>query len=125
MSLHTKSLVELRGIAQSMGVTDIFEKDAVQLAQAISLRQQDLLPKMDNVLPLRPEYDGRLLTKAVSKSATIREVEELLAPFVTIGMHLSFPEPDKWHMSHGQKEDTGTLRQPLRAIYDCAVRIMK
>lgn len=118
-----KSLVELRGIAQSLGIPDIFQKDKPQLVQAIELKQEAFIPAPKVEIP-RPEYDARLMTKPPSQLSERVEVEELLAPFVARGMHLKFDE-ERWYMSFGKKTDEGTLRMPLRVALRCAEEIMK
>lgn len=122
--LRSKSIHELRSIAQGMGVTDIFAKDQIQLVQAIELKQQALMPEPEIVIP-KPEYDARLMTKPPAKKGSQQELEELLAPYIARGMRLSFPEPEIWHMVCGKKEDTGNMRQPLKNILQCADKIMK
>lgn len=124
--LESKSIHDLRQIAQSFGIAPdkLFQMDAVQLRQAIELRQEKMQPVPEIVIP-KPEYDARLMTKPPSKSSTQDQIVELLKPFTSIGMHLDFPEAETWRMRHGKKEDTGTIRQPLRIIRQCAEKIMK
>lgn len=121
--LQNKSLTELRGIAQSFEIADIFQKDQRQLIQAIELKQQGLAPKPKVEIP-RPEYDARLMTKPPSKKSTQEELEQLLAPYVARGLHVEF-EPEWWKMSFGKKTDEGTMRQPLRIILRCAEKLMQ
>ncbi len=45
--LLSKSLTQLRGIAQSYDIPDIFSKDTFQLVQAIEMKQQAVVPKVD------------------------------------------------------------------------------
>ena len=123
-ALASKSIHDLRSIAQSFGVADIFSKSKEHLIQAIELKQAKLVPEPPIVIP-KPEYDARLMTKPPSKSSTQDDVVELLAEHVARGLHLSFPEPERWHMQWGKKEDTGTLRMPLRVVLSCANQIMK
>lgn len=122
--LHNKTIHELRAIAQGYQIPDLFAKTQSQLVQAIELKQQAMVPKVDNTPP-RPEYDARLMTKPPSRRSSIDEIKELLVPFVDRGMHLSFPSPDQWHMQFGKKEDTGNIRMPLRVVLKCAERLMR
>lgn len=122
--LRTKSVHDLRIIAQSFSVADIFEKDAVHLAQEIELKQQKLIPP-PVILPPQPEYDARLMTKLPANRASPMEVTDLLTPYLEMGMKLSFDEnAEHWTMSSGKKADTGTLRMPLRAILHCAAKVV-
>lgn len=121
--MKNKSLHQLRGIAQSYAIPDIFAKDAKQLIQAIELKQQDMIPEPAIEIK-QPEYDPRLMTKVPARKSDQQAVKELLAPFVKLGMHLTFDQ-EHWYMRHDKKTDEGTLRMPLRVILRCAERIMK
>lgn len=123
MSLATQSLTQLRGIAQSFSIPDIFQKDKAQLMQAIELKQQTIAPPPKIEIP-KPEYDARLMTKIPSRKANQEEIEELLAPFIQRGLQLRFTE-EQWFMSHGKKNDQGTIRMPVRIIIFCARKIME
>lgn len=123
MSLETKSLTELRKIAQGFGVAEIFSKSATQLLQDIGLKQQELQPKPQIAIP-QPPYDARLMTKAPSKRASIPEIEEALREHVAQGLKLSFTE-ENWRMSFGVKNDMGTIRMPLRSVLYCANQMMR
>lgn len=121
--LRKKSVHDLRTIAQSFGVTDIFEKDAVHLAQEIELKQQKLIPP-PLVLPPPPDYDARLMTKPPARRSSMSEITDLLAPYIKIGLKLTF-DNEHWYMHSGVKNDCGTIRMPLRNILDCAVKVMR
>lgn len=123
VELRKRSIHDLRVMAQAFGVTDIFEKDAVHLAQEIELKQQKLIPP-PVVLPPRPEYDARLMTKRPAQRTTATEVVEMLATHVKRGLKLSF-ENENWFMYSGIKSDTGSLRMPLRVILTCAENVMR
>lgn len=120
--LSSKSLTELRGIAQSYNIPDIFQKDQRQLVQAIEMKQKAMLPEPKVEIP-RPEYDARLMLKPPSKKSTQEEAEELLAPYIARGLHVTF-EPEWWKMSFGKKTDEGTMRMPLRVLLKCAEKLM-
>lgn len=122
MSLNNKSLTQLRAIAQSYDVADIFQKDAILLIQAIELKQKGMIPA-PKIEILKPEYDARLMTKIPSRKSVKHEIEELLAPYAARGLALSFDE-ENWFMSIGKKNDSGTIRQPLRQILRCADKLM-
>lgn len=121
--LETKSLTQLRAIAQGMGVSDIFNKSADQLRQDIGLKQQELQPKPMLEIP-QPPYDARLMTKAPSRRASIPEIEEALREHVANGLKISFTA-ENWRMSFGVKNDTGTIRMPLRSVIYCANQLLK
>lgn len=122
--LENKNLHQLRGIAQSFGIADIFSKTDIQLRQEISLKQETLAPpKPEPITPL--PYNAKLMTKAPSRKSTKEEAIETLKPFTDKGLHLTFPNEEEWHMRWGKKEDTGTLRMPLRILVKCAGEIMR
>lgn len=123
MSLETKSLTQLRSIAQSFGVTDIFTKSDTQLRQDIGLKQQELQPKQEISIP-QPPYDARLMTKAPSKRASRAEIEDALRVHMDQGLKLSFTE-ENWKMSFGVKNDMGTIRMPLRSVIYCANQLLR
>lgn len=122
--LRNKSIHELRAIAQGFGVGDIFSLDALQLAQAIELRQQAMIPE-PTPIPPRPEYDARLMTKPPSKATTQKDIEDLLAGHIARGLRLTFPDPESWAMQFGKREDTGPMRMPLRIVLTKAEGVMK
>ena len=122
-ALETKSLTQLRAIAQSFGVSDIFSKSDNQLRQDIQLKQQDLQPK-PVVTIAQPPYDARLMTRAPSKRATREEIEEALKEHIALGLKLSFTE-ENWKMSFGAKTDMGTIRMPIRTAIYCANQLLK
>jgi hypothetical protein len=119
--LKDKSLTQLRGIGQSYGLSNIFQKDANQLRQEIEDKQQAVLPKQEPIP--KPEYDARLMTKIPSKRSPRQEAEELLAPYVKRGLHVSYDD-ECWYMKFGVKDDSGTLRMPLRVLLSRADMIM-
>lgn len=122
--LETKSLSQLRGIAQSFGIGDIFSKTDSQLRQEIGLKQQSLAPS-PRPDPVVMPYDSRMMTKPPSRICTQESLKELLANHTAKGMHLLFPTPEEWQIKYGKREDTGTMRQPLRNVLECANRLMR
>jgi len=121
--LRQKSIHELRGIAQSFGITDIFEKDAVRLAQEIELKQVKLVPPPP-ILPEKPQYDARLMTKPPARISKPMEITELLEPYIVLGLKVRMDE-ERWYFAYGEKTDEGPLRMPPRNILICAEKIMR
>lgn len=122
-ALRDKSLTQLRGIAQSFGVADIFSKDKALLIQAIESKQQALAPIPKVEIP-KPEYDARLMSKPPAKRSDADELEKLLRPYIERGLKFTTTE-EQWFMSYDKKRDQGTLRMPLRAVLRCADEIMR
>lgn len=121
-TLKAKSLVQLRGIAQSYGIDDIFSLDAKRLIQEIELKQEEASPASAVVID-PPQYDARLMTKPPSKQSDERSIEELLTPYVAMGMKLTF-DHERWYMAWADKTDEGTKRMPLRTVLNCAIKLM-
>jgi len=122
--LEGKSLHQLRAIAQGYGISDIFAKTDIQLRQEIAIKQADALPK-PSIPPVMPQYDARLMTKPPAKITTEAALLEVLKPHIDRGLRVTFPGPEEWHMSWDRKEDTGTMRQPLKTVIGCAERLMR
>lgn len=122
--LANKSLTELRGIAQSFDIADIFQKDQAQLIQAIELKQQAIAPEPKIEIP-KPEYDARLMTRPPARKSDMQIIETLLQPYIARGLKLSFDEHgERWYMSRNKMTDEGTVRMPPRVILHCANRLM-
>lgn len=121
--LRNKSLTELRGIAQSFGITDIFNKDILQLTQLIETKQVAMIPE-PKIEILKPEYDARLMNRPPSKRSDQPQIENLLERHIAQGLSITFDE-ERWYMAHRKKTDEGTLRMPLAHVLQCADRVMK
>lgn len=123
MELQKKSIHDLRVMAQAFGVPDIFEKDALHLIQEIELKQQKIFePKQ--ALPPKPEYDARLMTRTPTHKSSMLEITNMLKPHIAMGLRLKF-DHEHWQMNFRVKEDSGSMRMPLRDVLLCAERIMQ
>lgn len=109
-------------MAQAFGVSDIFSKTAEQLEQDIEAKKRPVVAIKEEI-HISP-YDARLMTKAPSRKTSQEEIQEILQPFVDVGLKLRFDE-ERWYMSIGNKTDEGTLRMPLRVVVECAKRIYR
>jgi len=121
--LRDKSIHQLRAIAQGFGVKDLFKLDHAHLVQEIELKQQGMIPKETIEIP-KPEYDARLMNKPPARLSDKEAIEGVLAPYVLKGLHLSF-DHEHWTMRFGKKNDTGSLRMPLKTVLYCAGQIMR
>lgn len=124
MSLEKMSLTELRGIAQSLGVKDVFAKTPNELRTEIKVKQEQQLPVEPAPIP-KPVYDARLMTRPPSKNSAQEDVEAMLAPYFERGLRISYPNPEQWHMQYKDREDCGTMRQSLLNVLRCAERLMR
>lgn len=120
--MSKQSMTELRGLCQSMGAKWSFADDRNALQQKIVTRQTEILPApIVPVIPI-PE-DQRLRTKPPSKISDEETIRQMLQPYIDRGLYLSFSN-GQFTMKHGERTDSGTMRQPPRVLIDCARRLM-
>lgn len=122
--LTNKSIHDLRAIAQTFGVKDIFAKDQKRLIQDIEIKTQDMIPKPMVEIP-KPEYDARLMTRPPAKMSTEESIMDLLEIHIRQGLKVTFPDPERWEMRFDGRTDTGNMRMPLRVVLGCAERLMR
>ncbi len=123
MAQPPKSITQLRGLAQSMGVKWSFADDIAALKQKIAMRQTELVPPPPLPVVAPPE-DQRLRVKPPSRVSEERALLELLAPYISLGLRVEIKD-DIWSMKRGDITDTGTMRQPLRNVLGCARRMFE
>lgn len=121
--LSAKSLTELRGIAQSLDVPDVFQKDHKQLVQAIEMKQKAAVPVVPPTIE-QPPYDARLMTAEPNAIVEREAVEEMLQPHIALGLHVTFDQ-ERCYMKCGIKTDEITLRAPLRDILYVARKVLE
>lgn len=117
-----QSLTQLRGLAQSLGCDYSFGDSAAILKQKIAAKQAEMLPPPPPVVLVPPE-DQRLRNVEPARESDAAMIEEMLAPLCARGLRLSF-EGDQFNMAFLKRTDSGTLRQPPRAILQCAIKLM-
>lgn len=123
MQKKSKSLTELRGIAQAIGCDFTFADSDKILAQKIALKQTEVNPPPPPIV-ISPPDDQRLRTKPPSKVSNEQMIRELLDPLIERGLKLSFTDSGDYVMRFNDKVDTGTLRQPPRVILACAQKVL-
>lgn len=106
-----------------MGCKWSFADDANALKQKIASRQTEILPPPPVVHVPMPE-DQRLRSKPPAKVSDEALLRTMLAPYIERGLHFTVTTDGQFHMRHGEKMDTGTLRQPPRVILGCAAKVM-
>ena len=119
MSLEKKSLVDLRGIAQSLGVMPNWKDDKAKLIGKIraSAEKQYTPPSKAIVITTPVQATGQALTQ--------KQVTDALAGFHDLGLHVSFPDKDTWSLYCNKKEDSGTMYQSLWSVISCAKELVK
>lgn len=119
-----KSITELRGLAQALGVKFTFADTAQKLQQLIDVQAAELIAPVTPPPSYVPE-DARLRTKPPAKESNREMLEQMLSEHIERGLHVTYPGPDLWNMKFGVKEDSGTLRCPPRVIVNAADKLMK
>lgn len=116
-SLETKSITELRSLAQNMGLTPDWGMDKPHLLQAIREHVVDKVesPQKQIMVNIPPDMD---------KALTQDLVEKALEGFKVLGLHVSFPEPGQWEMSCLKKRDSGSMSMGLWSIVNCAKELV-
>lgn len=123
-NLQNKSITQLRGIAQSFGIENIFQMDRVKLTQTIEMKQAALQPIPEVVIP-KPDYDARLMSKPPAKQVDGKWAKELLREYISRGLNFRVDEHgERWYMVSGKKNDEGTMRMRPDTLLSCAKRVM-
>lgn len=122
--LKNKSIIELRSIAQGLGVEILFSDTKEDLMQKIDSGLTVQLPPAPPPLPNVPS-DIRLRTTPPAANSTPSEITDVLAAYIKRGLVVTFPAENQWHIRLARKEDSGTLRMPLRAIVKCADKLFQ
>lgn len=115
--LEKKTLTELRTIAQGLGVEGIFSKSKAHLQQEIEKRHGELIPKGKIVIPV--EYKMLPTSNMCDKD----KLMELLEPYISRGLRVEIGD-ETWKFSRGNKNDSGTLRMPLRIALMKAAEVL-
>lgn len=110
MGLVDKTLTEIRELAQSLGVQDIFGKTRKKLEQEINNKQ---LPEPVQSEPVQIDIIA----------AQELPVDDVLKPFIARGLHYMVQE-NRWYMAHGARTDEGSIDMPIAHIVRCAEKIM-
>lgn len=122
--MRNKSITELRGIAQSMGVSWGFGDDKDALITKIEAKRDKVVP-VAVMAPIPQPEDQRLRSRPPSKVTEEAMICDMLRPLLDRGLLISFsPDGQSWTMRHKDREDTGTMRQPPRNVLRCAERLM-
>lgn len=122
--LEDRSLTELRAMAQAMNAIFSFADDKNALIKIIRDCMEAKVPKPRIPDPVQPA-DTRLLIRPPRYVSTEAEIVEILLPFTLKGLIIRFPAEDQWMMTYQKREDSGTLRMPLRDVVECARRMMR
>lgn len=124
MSLKDKSIIELRSIAQGLGITIQFSDGKEELVRKIDNGLDKQLPPSPSLPPNVPT-DMTLRTRPPSKNVTQVAIMDKMTPLIARGLKVTFPCEDQWHFAFGKRSDSGTLRMPMRVVIECANNVMK
>lgn len=114
MSLERKSLTELRGIAQAMGLAPRWDLGKEHLLQEIKLHTGSKIEQPEK--PIQVNITG----VPDNTPLTTDMVEKALKDFCPLGLHLSFPDERTWAMECNGKKDSGTMAMPIWNVIQCA-----
>ena len=117
MSLEAKSIHELRGVAQAVGVKFAWEWDKPKLLRKITAKCNP-----ENWKPPKRSDDPKLDSPYAPTQEKIIEATENLRK---LGLVITFPTPDTWQMNWDRREDSGSMTLPLHVIYNCAKELMR
>lgn len=110
MSLDLKSIHELRGIAQAVGLQVDWGWNKLRLIERINNKI---------MLPLKPPPKVSDMPKPITGMANTQEsVIEALKGFRELVV--TFPMDNGWQLNHGKREDSGSMNIPLFEIVKCA-----
>lgn len=108
MSLESKSIHELRGIAQAIGVKVDWAWNRHKLVQKIEVKTRPPSKPIPKISAMPTSGDQESLIKALRFYS---------------GLVITFPDESTWQMNYSNKEDSGTMHMPAYAIMDCARRL--
>ncbi len=107
MSLELKSIYELRGIAQAVGVKVDW-----------SWNRQKLVDKIEEKTKPPPKPRPQISDSPQKGNGTQEEIVKALSGFRE--MVITFPTADTWQLNYGKKQDSGSVSVPIRTIINCA-----
>lgn len=115
MALENKSLTELRGIAQAVGINLDWGWDRIKLIDKINKR---------TVTPMIFPKENQAAPDPIPTT-----LEEALASFKALGLVVTFPDQHTIRMTRTvgkiTKDDSCRADLPLRTIIQCAAALMK
>lgn len=113
-SLH---ISRVRQHAAALGLGVSFSEKKNDLIARIVEVQQTIQPKREEKpATIAEASEEQLRSKPAARGTNQKEVLEALQPYVAKGLHVSFPDDESFYISFKKKNDSGTLRQPLRII---------
>lgn len=118
MTLKAKSLTELRGIAQAMGMNPSWDAGKQKLLDQIN---DHVAAKIN--LPDKPIQIEINTTDAPTRDKT--EIENALKDFEPLGLRLTFPSTSTWEIYCNGRRDSGSMSIPLWSIIQCAKELVR
>lgn len=119
IALEEKSLTELRGIVQSLGLRLDWGWDKVTLIKKIHIRAANVMYAPDKSDD--PNDDFPTYTRPPARNLKQSDVLKALERYQERGLIVTFPTPDTIQLTHQiLRQDTTTLRAPLKDIINCA-----
>ena len=120
MSLANKTITELRGLAMSLSIADVFQKDRAHLLQEIEAKQKTELSSK----PAQEVVQTYVLnSRGKEERCDPDTLEKILEPLKARGLRTRYDE-DMWYFSCGKCTDEGTLSMPLMTAVRCAEKVV-
>lgn len=119
MSLQKKTLTELRGIAQAMGIELKWDDGKEHLLQKINLHVAAKVQPPERPIEINIRQDSN------NPTVTPEMLETALRDFKPLGLQVSFPDAHTWELYCNQKRDSGSMYMPLWNIIQCARDVVK
>ena len=107
--LELKSMTEIRGLAQAIGVKFKFGDEKRHLIERIRAAVAVKLPETSPI----PAMNTKTAAKPQPKYCTQDEIKAALEQYFPIGLILTFPDQEHWHVRCGFREDSGSFNMPL------------
>ena len=123
--LVNKSITELRGVAQAMGVVWGFGDDKDRLIHLIETKRDVTVPPAP-VLDIPLPNNQLLRTLPPARISREQEIMGFMQPYIDRGLRFTISDDlQTWSMQAGIKTDSGTMRQPPRILIECAEKVLK
>ncbi len=118
MGLDKKNMTELRGIAQSLGVKNVFSLKKSQLIDKIKIKSSEVAadttpPRVETIIIEIPQEPVREPDR----------LAEVLSEFISRGLRFNIKDT-RWYMGFVGRTDEGGVDMPIRAIIKCAERLI-
>ena len=118
MTLEKKTIVELRAIAQSVGLVPDFGVSREQLLQDIAQHAGA------KIVPPTPPIQVNINFPSEGGMTQV-SIRKALENFEPLGLALTFPDERTWHMYCNKRNDSGSMSMSIWSIVQCAKALVQ